>query len=140
MGGVYGDMLLAWTEQQQIIEVFDMEPLVNGGWEPVVDDVTGDLITVKTIGVLQNTRGGGIADSNGNLVRHERHELWTHDLGLDGKFFKRGGKVYRLSVPDWSDWTAEGGFCRYGIEEVEGNNGFESDAAAWNVGADSVGR
>ena len=33
MSGVYGDMLLAWPEQQRSLEVYDMTPKVNGGSE-----------------------------------------------------------------------------------------------------------
>ena len=69
MSGVYGDMLLAWPEQQRNLEVYDMTPKVNGGWDPVVDQQTGKVITMTVIGVFQNTRGGGVKDSNGNQLR-----------------------------------------------------------------------
>ena len=46
-----------------------------------------------------------------------------------------GGNVYRLK--DNSDWSREGGFWRYGLEKVVGNNGTESDDASWNTGANS---
>lgn len=138
MAGVYGDMLLAWPEQNRPLEVYDQNPLINAGWEAVRDQ-SGEIIKTTVMGVFQNTRGGGIKDSNGNQVETEGLEFWTHTGGLTGKFFERNGKVYRLSVPDDSDWSFEGGFFRYGVEKVVGNNGTESDNAAWNLGGNSFG-
>ena len=139
MAGVYGDMLLAFTEQNRKLEVYDQNPGINAGWEAVKDPQTGKVITTTVVGVFQNTRGGGIKDSNGNLVDVEGCEFWTQEAGLVGKFFQRNSKVYRLSVPDDSDWNFEGGFYRYGVEKVVGNNGTESDNAAWNLGGGSFG-
>ena len=138
MAGVYGDMLLAWPEQNRPLEVYDQNPLINAGWEAVRDQ-SGEIIKTTVMGVFQNTRGGGIKDSNGNQVETEGFEFWTHTGGLIGKFFERNGKVYRLSVPDNDDWSFEGGFYRYGVEKVVGNNGTESDNAAWNLGGNSFG-
>ena len=139
MPGIYGDMLLAWPEQNRPLEVYDQDPGINAGWDPVKDPQTGEVIKTKVVGVFQNTRGGGIKDSNGNLVITEGCEFWTHSDNLDGKFFLWKGKVYRLSVPDNSDWSFEGGFYRYGVEKVVGNNGTESDNATWNTGGNSLG-
>lgn len=139
MPGIYGDMLLAWPEQNRQLEVYDQEPDINAGWTPETDPQTGKVITTTVVGVFQNTRGGGVKDSNGNLVQAEGCEFWTQTADLAGKFFIRNGKVYRLSVPDDSDWSFEGGFYRYGVEKVVGNNGTESDNATWNLGGGSFG-
>lgn len=136
MAGVYGDMLLAWPEQKRILSVYDMTPKVNGGWE-LVKDQQGKLITTDVMGVFQNTRGGGYKDSNGNLVKSDGREFWTRTAGLDGKFFQWESEVYRLK--DTNNWSFEGGFFRYGIEKVVGNNGTESDNASWNLGSGSFG-
>lgn len=133
MAGVYGDMLLAWPEQQITITVYSMTPKVNGGW----DNVEGSQETI--IGILQNTRGGGDKDSNGNLVRTEGGELWTQSENLNGKFFSFENDVYRISAPDANNWNREGGFFRYGVQKVVGNNGTESDNAAWNLGTNTFG-
>ena len=137
MPGIYGDMLLAWPEQNESLEVYDQEAKINGGWDPVTDPLTGEIIKTKVVGVFQNTRGGGIKERNGNLIDAEGCEFWTHTGNLVGKFFIRNSKVYRLSVPDDSDWHKEGGFYRYGVEKVVGNNGTESDNATWNLGGNS---
>ena len=139
MAGVYGDMLLAWPEQNRQLEVYDQDPRINAGWDPVTDPQTGKIIKTTVVGVFQNTRGGGVKDSNGNLVQAEGCEFWTQTKGLAGKFFIRDSKVYRLSIPDDSDWSCEGCFYRYGVEKVVGNNGTESDNATWNLGSGSFG-
>ncbi len=131
MSGIYGNMLLAWPEQQRKITVYDMIAKVNGGWDKV--DGSEQII----ICVFQNTRGGGIKDSNGNLVDTEGRELWTQTGNLAGKFLNFENEVYRLT--DVNNWSFEGGFHRYGVEKVVGNNGTESDNAAWNLGSHSFG-
>ena len=137
MSGVYGDMLLAWPEQMRTLSVYDMEAKINGGWNKVVDPQTGDLITQTIIGVFQNTRGGGVKDSNENLVITNGCELWTETGNLDGKFIDVEGLVYRLQ--DTNNWSFEGGFHRYGLQKVVGNDGTESDNATWNIGSGSFG-
>ena len=129
MSGIYGDMLLAWTEQQRTITVYEMTANVNGGWTIVPDS------SVSIIGVFQNTRGGGLKDNNGNLVKTDGRELWTKTGNLKGKFFQWEGTVYRLI--DGNNWSFEGGFYRYGVEKVVGNNATESDNASWNLGSNS---
>ena len=135
MSGVYGDMLLAWPEQMRTLSVYDMKAKINGGWDKVVDPQTGKLITQTIIGVFQNTRGGGVKESNGNLVKTEGRELWTQTGNLDGKFLDFEGEVYRLQ--DTNNWSFEGGFHRYGLQKVVGNDATESDNAAWNLGNNS---
>lgn len=135
MSGVYGDMLLAWPEQMRTLSVYDMKAKINGGWDKVVDPQTGKLITQTIIGVFQNTRGGGVKESNGNLVKTEGRELWTQTGNLDGKFLDFEGEVYRLQ--DTNNWSFEGGFHRYGLQKVVGNDATESDNATWNLGNNS---
>lgn len=134
MAGVYGDMLLAWPEQQRVFQVYEMTPKINGGWD-IVKDKSGNIIYTQIIGVLQNTRGGGLKESNGNLVSTEGRELWTQTAGLAGKFFEFENAVYRLS--EVNNWSYEGGFYRYGVNKVVGNDATESDNAAWNLGTNS---
>lgn len=136
MGAIYGDMLLAWPEQMRTISVYDMTPKINGGWD-VIKDLQGNPITTVVAGVFQNTRGGGLKESNGNLAVSDGREFWTHTASLDGKFFQWEGNVYRLK--DTNNWSYEGGFYRYGVEKVVGNNGTESDNASWNLGSGSFG-
>lgn len=129
MNGIYGEMLLAWTEQQRSLEVYEMTPKVNGGWNKLLGS------EVSIIGIFQNTRGSAVKDSNGNLVRTDGRELWTKTAGLEGKFLNWQDTVYRLN--GGNNWSFEGGFYRYSLEKVVGNNATESDNASWNIGANS---
>lgn len=129
MAGIYGDMLLGFAEQQRNVAVYDMTPRINGGW----DIVEGPEISV--IGVFQNTGGSRIKDGNGNLVQSNSCELWTSAGNLDGKFIKKDGSVFRLT--GGNDWSFEGGFYRYSLEKVVGNDATESDNASWNLGGNS---
>lgn len=128
--GVYGNMLLAWPEQRRSVTVFDMTPKINGGWDIVADSQQ----TVR--GIYQNTTGQHIKDSNGNLVKSNGLEFWTEKTGLDGKFLTyTNGKIYRLIASN--NWTFEGGFMRYSLEKVVGNDGTESVQPAWNLGTNT---
>lgn len=130
MAGIYGDMLLAWPEQQRTVTVFDMKPKINGGWEIVQGS------SAIVIGIYQNTRGNNVKESNGNLVQTRGLEFWTHAEALQGKFLAHtDGEIYRLNASN--DWSFEGGFYRYSLEKVVGNNATESDDAAWNIGGNS---
>jgi hypothetical protein len=133
---VYGDMLLYWPEQRRSLAVYDMTPKINGGWQKVLDQ-NGDLITQTITGVFQNTSGDQTRDGNGNLVHIKGMELWTETGGLADKFTDIKGSVYRLTADN--DWESEGGFFRYTLQKVVGNNGAESDDATWNLGGNSLG-
>ena len=127
---VYGDMLLFFPEQRRALTVFDMTPKINGGWNKVVDQ-QGNLITQTITGVYQNTGGDSTVDANGNLVHKKQLELWTETGGLSDKFTTYENNIYRLTSDN--QWESEGGFYRYTLEKVVGNNGTESDNATWNT-------
>lgn len=127
---VYGDMLLYWPEQRRSLTVFDMKPKINGGWDKVLDQ-SGKLITQTITGVYQNTGGDSTVDQNGNLVHKKQLELWTETGGLADKFTTYENNIYRLTSDN--QWESEGGFYRYTLEKVVGNNGTESDNATWNI-------
>ncbi len=129
MSGIYGDNLLAWPEQQRAVTVFNMTAKINGGWETV----SGSEKTI--IGIYQHTVEKQIKDGNGNLVKTGGLELWTSEQNLDGLFIDQGGTIYRVKASN--DWSFEGGFVKYSLEKVVGNNGTEHDESAWNTGYNS---
>lgn len=129
MGGIYGDMILAFPEQMRTFTAYQMNPLVNGGWERIEGG------EIEILGILQNTKGNAIAEQGGNLVLKSSFELWTSSAGLDGYFVDVLGKPFRMI--DSNQWIFEGGFYRYTLEKVGGNNATESDDTAWNIGGDS---
>ena len=130
----YGNMLLFFPEQRRSLPLYEMKPKVNGGWDKVLDQ-SGNLITITITGVYQNTSGNSTTEQGGNLVHKKQLELWTETGGLSDKFTDYQGSVYRLKSDN--DWESEGGFYRYSLEKVVGNNGAESDNAAWNTGSNS---
>lgn len=130
MSGIYGDMLLHFMEQTETLSAYRMIPQQGGGWTVVPDS------TVTFQGVIQNTGGSRIKDGNGNLVKSDGMEVWTAQEGLAGAFLSYKGIIYRMGISD-NDWTRQGGFLRYNLEKVVGNNGTESDNTAWNTGYNS---
>lgn len=126
---VYGDMLLFFSEQRRSLTVYQQTPLINGGWEKVVDS---DLVVT---GIFQNTKPSQIKDGNGNLVLSSGFEFWSETGNLNDYFTQIKDKVYRLI--SMQDWETEGGFYRYSLDKVVGNNGSESDDATWNLGPNS---
>lgn len=129
MSGVYGNFLLAFPEQFRSVVLYEMTAKINGGWEKV----SNSEITINAI--FQHTSAGNIKDSNGNLVESSGLELWTETKDLNGMFTTLENKVYRLVT--FNDWTHEGGFVRYTLEKVVGNNGSESENTSWNIGTDN---
>jgi hypothetical protein len=127
--GIYGDMLLVFPEQFRTFTAYEMNALINGGFEKV----EGSEKDIQ--GILQNTKGNAIAEQGGNLVNKSVFELWTSSTNLDGLFIDIDGKPFRLI--DSNNWVLEGGFKRYTLEMVGGNNATESDDTAWNLGNDS---
>jgi len=127
--GIYGDMLLVFPEQFRTFTAYEMNALVNGGFEKVEGSER------DVLGIVQNTKGNAIAEQGGNLVNKSVFELWTSSTNLDGLFIDIDGKPFRLI--DSNNWVLEGGFKRYTLEMVGGNNATESDDTAWNLGNDS---
>lgn len=129
MAGIYGDMLIAFPEQLQTLTVYAMTPKVNGGWDIVPE-------SSKTVyGICQNTTANSIKENQGNLVNSGGLELWTDTGDLDGFFMSYSGSVYRVSGNN--NWNAEGGFYRYTLEKLVGNNGTESSESPWNIGGNN---
>lgn len=129
MSGVYGDMLLFFPEQMRSLTVYEMTPKVNGGWTRLL----GSDMTI--IGIYQNGAGSRIKEGNGNLVKQDGLELWTATQNLAGKFTTYNGQVFRIN--NNPNWNFEGGFDKYTLEKVVGNDGTESDNASWNLGSNS---
>lgn len=129
MGGIYGDMLIAFPEQLRMVTVFAMIPKINGGWEVV------EKSKHSIQGVLQHTGGKAIKESGGNLATSSVYELWTSAENILGLFTRIKSNIY--SIKAVSEWSHEGGFFKYSLEKVIGNDGAESNNTTWNIGANS---
>ena len=131
MGGIYGDFLLAFPEQKKTVTVYSMTAKVNGGWAKV----DGSEQTIKCI--FQHSGGRKLKDSNGNKVEGSSIELWTTTAGLNGMYTTIEDTVYLLSGDN--QWNNEGGYSKYSLEKVVGNNGTESTDTTWNSGSNNFG-
>lgn len=131
MAGIYGDFLLAFPEQFQTLIVFSMTAQINGGW--IIDEGTEQQV----LGIYQQTGGKQIVDNNGNLSTKASSEFWSETPGLNGLFTNINGQVFRLKSDN--TWVNEGGFVRYGLEKVTGNDGTEPTDTAWNFGSNNFG-
>ena len=131
MGGIYGDMLIAFPEQLRTFGVFAMIPKVNGGWEVVEKSKH----SIK--GVLQHTSGKALKESGGNLATSSGYELWTSEENILGLFMRIKKDTYRITGVN--RWAHEGGFLKYSLEKVIGNDGVKSKNTTWNTGSDSFG-
>ena len=131
MNGVYGDILIAFPEQFRHVTVYRMDAQVNGGFTKTV----GSDKRIRCL--FQHTKGRTLKDSNGNLVKTSGFELWTHEKALAGYFVNIDDDVYRITFG--ADWTYEGGFVRYALDRVVGNDGTDTENTTWNLGKGSFG-
>lgn len=129
MGCIYGDMLIAFPEQIRTFGVFIMIPKINGGWE-VIEESTHYIQ-----GILQHTGGKALKESGGNLATSSGYELWTSEENILGLFMRIKKDTYRITGVN--RWAYEGGFLKYSLEKVIGNDGVKSKNTAWNTGSDS---
>lgn len=129
MSGIYGDMLLAFPEQLDAFEAFNMSAKVNGSWKRIA----GSEVAIR--GIIQHTAGRRVKENGGNLVASSGAELWTAQDGLTGLFMRVAKDTMRISGA--SQWAREGGFFKYSLEKVIGNDGTQSHDASWNTGSNS---
>ena len=115
MGGLYGSMLTYFSGQLRPFTYFNMTSKLNSGY--TIDP----NVPVQTFrGVLQNSTSD-VFDSNGNLAINNNEFLWARaDLQV-GYFVKFGTDTFRI-IPS-NDWTFEGGFTRYTVSRLIGDNG-----------------
>lgn len=128
--GVYSpNILLHFPEQFRQFTYFNMTPKINSGY--IIDN---NFLPQKLWGILQNSLNE-IKESNGNLVKQINEFLWT-DSALDiGKYVQFDAIIYRI-IPS-NDWINEGGFTRYTIDRMVGDNG-TPDLTDWTKGLGGV--
>lgn len=131
MGCIYGDLLIAFPEQCRIFDVFMMIPKINGGWE-VIEESKHYIRAI-----LQHTAGRSLKENGGNLTVSSGYELWTHEEELTGLFMRIQKDTYRITGV--KQWAYEGGFLKYSLEKVIGNDGTQSHSTSWNTGSHSFG-
>jgi hypothetical protein len=123
-------MILAFPEQLQTVNYFDMQPGHGSGY--------GQRMDVKPIqGILQCTEGRRVKNQNGNWVVTRGVHFWYEGVLVMGRFIDDGQMVYRIVKDD--DWTTESGFAVYSLERVTGADGTELTEPAFNDGTQGAG-
>lgn len=127
MSGAYGELLLAFPEQQEQIAYFDMQAVGSRYGPPTgVQTITGAIQRIER----------RVKENNGNLVTVRERYLWTDAVLVSGKFIRdEDGLTYRITAD--SEWLREAGFTRYTVERVVGADGTDSVDADINYGAGS---
>lgn len=116
--GLYGNMLTHFTGQFRDFTYFNMVPGINSGY---TIDQNVPVVTLR--GVLQNSESR-VMDGNGNLVRSNDEYVWTTTELEVGRFVKFGDTTFRI-IPS-NEWIFEGGFFRYMVNRLVGDNGTPS--------------
>jgi hypothetical protein len=127
--GIYGDMMMYFPEQFVSIEYFNMTPKHNAGYT-IVDD------TITTVRVIQhNVEPNQVEDANGNLVVTANFQIWTRTKLTDGWFVRISDEIYRLKASN--DWYYLGGFYKFNILKVVGDDGQLTNDITPNLGEGS---
>lgn len=108
---IYGDMLMWFPELQETFPCFTAEVKVGSG--------IGERHYLDSVrGILQYLKGGGVDKETGAVYSYERPFLWTRRELPMLCFIVKGNGIYRIIGNN--DWSREGGFHRYDLEEWQG--------------------
>lgn len=123
MAGIYGDMLVFFSDQFQQIEAFNQIARVGSGYDKV-----GESFYVT--GIVQAGEGEEVIGATGRLSQYanwkvlaapDKKALWTYTECKIGLYIRYDDEVYvigkRLS------WSKEAGFYAYKMSRVIGDNG-----------------
>lgn len=114
MAGVYGDQLLAFSEQFRSVSYFSMKQEVGAGYK----DRT-DLGEVR--GVFQYMKKGDLARENEVLSDEQVPTFWTRKKLESGNFIEMKGDDCLYRITNNQPWKFEGNFYIYILESVTGN-------------------
>jgi hypothetical protein len=112
MGGVYGDMLSAFTELLEDYEVFSMDAKLGAGYAQRTNrrTVTGYLSRIK----------GGAEGIEGGLRTENQYGIFYEKLSGDesvirqGDYLERKHEIYQFIHDD--DFEREGGFVSWDVQ------------------------
>ena len=128
MAGIYGDMLVYYSEQFQRIECFQQVARVGSGYEKV-----GESFYVT--GIVQAGEGKEVIGAMGKLSQYagwrvlaapDKKELWTYTKLKIGYYLVYEGEIFVIGK--LLDWSKEAGFYAYAISRVIGDNGAQTDS------------
>ena len=128
MAGLYGDMLIYYSEQFQRFEAFYQVARVGSGYNKVGE-------SFKIVGVVQTAEGANVIGSTGKLSQYagwrtlaapEEKQLWTYTKQKFGTYFIYDDEVW--VVGGRKDWSKEAGFYAYKINRLVGDNGTQTES------------
>lgn len=126
MAGVYGDMLVFFSEQFQQLEAFYQLARVGSGY-----DKDGESFFIT--GIIQTGEGAEVIGATGRLSQYagwkvlaapEKKALWTYEEVKIGTFFKYDDDIF--IVGKRLNWSKEAGFYAYGLSRVVGDDGTQT--------------
>lgn len=123
MAGIYGDMLIYYSEQFQQFEAFYQVARVGSGYNPVGTPF-------KITGIVQTGEGMSVIGATGRLSQYagwrtlaapEEKQLWTYQKQKLGTYLKYDDSIFVIGKR--LDWSREAGFYAYVITKVIGDDG-----------------
>lgn len=114
MGGIYGDMLLAFAEQFRSVSYFSMKQEVGAGYKDRTD-------LGKVRGVFQYMKKGDLSRENEVLSDEQVPTFWTRKKLESGNFIEMKGDDCLYRITNNQPWKFEGNFYIYILESVTGN-------------------
>ena len=114
MAGVYGDQLLAFSEQFRSVSYFSMKQEVGAGYKDRTE-------LGKVRGVFQYMKKGDLARENEVLSDEQVPTFWTRKKLESGNFIEMKGDDCLYRITNNQPWKFEGNFYIYILESVTGN-------------------
>jgi hypothetical protein len=116
VGGIYGDMLSAFTELLEEYTVFKMPPKVSAGY--------GERYDIRQVtGYLSRNLGGRMAVLDDNRVKNDEATFWEVDESENGKgkiqegdYVEDGADLFIFNHDD--NYAKEGGFFVHRLQLV----------------------
>lgn len=127
MAGIYGDMLIYYSEQFQQFEAFYQIARVGSGYTLVGEPF-------KITGIIQTGEGMSVIGAAGRLSQYaswrtlaapEGKQLWTYQKQKFGTYLKYDDNIFVIGKR--LDWSREAGFYAYKVDKVIGDDGTLTD-------------
>jgi hypothetical protein len=148
MGGIYGAMLPAFSEQLREVTYYEADPKVGAGYEEP-KNVKKLYVIFQRFGsapynaaLTVPTAGERTQNANGSSVNYKQLMVWCDNFELLlGSFIKRkiNGKDEIYKVMADNGWIDEVGYFVCLVERVMGDNGSNTEVITPNLGTDFFG-
>ena len=135
MSGLYGDILVFYSEQFQDFEAFYQIARVGSGYDKLGD-------SFKITGIIQTGNGASIVGTAGRLSQYanwktlavsDEKQLWTYQKQEFGTYIRYDDSIYIIGKR--LDWSKEAGFYAYKLDKVIGDNGDQEGTLVMKEGS-----